>query len=619
MLNIKDIEKINQVAEYYRSPECGRRLQNAAEKFGYTRTKIRKMLITTGDYETEQTKIINGMKNDGKTIQEISDMLGVSLATVSSSLPYNTLFYGTVEPSEHTAAVREYRAYEKKQKKLSALKQRDLKENKKNQEETFLETSRCRGDAMVKAPKPSRRKGEALLPKGLIRLNVRLECPYDEEDRAALHKYAGVKRGDTISRDIIVHEDMPLRSLHYVLQRAFGFRDWHLHSFEISKNRMISVTENSMKNLLNLSGVIFTDRPNNEMHANLYEDMEPHYEGGSFKSWLREQYTRSRYNIGDGIALFHAPTGREKDWPLVVLTSSEEKICKLARVKPLDYEDETPDEFVIHNIRIVSGETINNLGDNISYVKLENPDTFWSESFVECSSEDPDAFFVERLTLGGLDLYCGLRYSHETPTNIIESLPIKNVLALSGDYLPYDAEWNNVHTVTGLKQPQIVSDAEIQSALARQREIMPKPFTDILTYRYDWGDNWRFYITGSRGCSDLVEQGVISKSELKKAINKIEKTGRPVLLARDGDMLIEDVGNIRGFINFLEFLNISEKDVVEEQDLGSSEWIEYTVYGEDGEEDTEKSMRNGFTRTEFLNWAVSQGWHRNDFSNINLL
>lgn len=616
MLNIKDIEKINQVAEYYRSPECGRRLQNAAEKFGYTRTKIRKMLITTGDYETEQTKIINGMKNDGKTIQEISDMLGVSLATVSSSLPYNTLFYGTVEPSEHTAAVREYRAYEKKQKKLSALKQRDLKENKKNQEETFLETSRCRGDAMVKAPKPSRRKGEALLPKGLIRLNVRLECPYDEEDRAALHKYAGVKRGDTISRDIIVHEDMPLRSLHYVLQRAFGFRDWHLHSFEISKNRMISVTENSMKNLLNLSGVIFTDRPFNETHETLYADIEPRYEGGSFKSWLRHHYTDSWYNFGDWLDEFHSPDG-EEDWPLVTHAFSGEKICRLTRVNP--FEADPSNIFAPRNVYIVSEETISDLGGNISYVKVNGSVSLWNNSFEKCDPKDPDAYFIERLTLGDLDLYNGLIYSYDAPTNIIERLPIKNVLALSGDYLPYDAEWNHVHTVTGLKHPQIVSDAEIQSALARQREIMPKPFTDILTYRYDWGDNWRFYITGSRGCSDLVEQGVISESELKKAINKIEKTGRPVLLARDGDMLIEDVGNIKGFINFLEFLNISEKDIVEEHDLGSSEWVEYTVYGEDGEEDTEESMRNGFARTELLNWAVSQGWHRNDVSNINLL
>ena len=617
MLNVKDIEKIKQVAEYYNSPECSRRLQAAAEKFGYTRSKIRKILVTTGDYETEQTKLIQEMEEQGRTVKEISEQLGISPATVSSSLPYRTLFYGSEEPSEHAAAVRQYRAYEKRQKIMSDSKFKDLEEYRRND---FIISIKKGDDEKLKTPKPSRKKGDYLLPKGLIRLNVRLEKPYQEEEIEALRKYAGVERGNTISRDIIVPENMPLRALHYTLQRAFGFRDYHLHCFELFSNDLAGVSGNSMKNLLNLCGVVFTNRPMKEE----YDEWEPRYGGGSFVSWLRSQYTWPWNKLGDWLDDFHAPSGEEDDWPLMSYVSSEEKVCRLTRVNKWDFERyDRRKGYVLRNETIVPEAAVSTLKEGTGYVKITNPKDYYNVKLASCDPNDPDAMRVENLTLGELDIDNGLRYRYETPTFIIERLPIKNVLAVSGDYLPYDDDWNHVHTVTGLKQPQIISDEEIQCAIMKEKDIMPKPFTDVLLYRYDWGDNWKFFITGSRGCSDLVEQGIVTESELTKAVNKIYETDRPVLLARNGDMLIEDAGNISGFINFLEFIDIPEESVIQERYPESKEFIEYTIEepekNTDEDEDDDSLDENGFSRTEIVNWAVMKGWHRNDFSNINLI
>ena len=106
--------------------------------------------------------------------------------------------------------------------------------------------------------KVSSKKGEHTLPSGLIRLHVALGWVDDEEQVQILQQYGGVKRGRTITRDIIVPRNMPLRSLHFTLQRAFGFQESHLHRFEIYGDDLVGVTGDKMENLLNLRGVIFT-------------------------------------------------------------------------------------------------------------------------------------------------------------------------------------------------------------------------------------------------------------------------------------------------------------------------------------------------------------------------
>ena len=115
-------------------------------------------------------------------------------------------------------------------------------------------------------------------------------------------------------------------------------------------------------------------------------------------------------------------------------------------------------------------------------------------------------------------------------------------------------------------------------------------FTDELLYQYDFGDNWQIRITGSRNCVDLV--GKITQDMLDKSNIKARVTYRPVLLARDGEMLIEDVGGTSGYVDFIRSINTMQRGETDE---------------------------NGMSKTQLKEWAKSQGWHKDDSSDYNLL
>ena len=127
-----------------------------------------------------------------------------------------------------------------------------------------------------------------VLPDGLMRLHIQLGN-VTQEDSDSLKKYGNVKRGFTITRDIIVPDEMPLRSLHYVIQRAFGFQDSHEHMFSISPQSVIDVAGDNMGNLLNLRGVIFHYL--GEMDDDFYCMDIPMFTGGNFNKWMQKQYT----------------------------------------------------------------------------------------------------------------------------------------------------------------------------------------------------------------------------------------------------------------------------------------------------------------------------------------
>ena len=68
------------------------------------------------------------------------------------------------------------------------------------------------------------------------------------------------------------------------------------------------------------------------------------------------------------------------------------------------------------------------------------------------------------------------------------------------------------------------------------------------------------------------------------------------MIARDGEMLVDDVGGISGFAEFLEEINPDLK-------------------GLDPDEKEEAKQK----KKQSLTWAKSLGWHRENLSNFNLL
>ena len=498
--------------------------------------------------------------------------------------------------------------------------------------------------------KVSRKKGDYILPNDLIRLHVSLYW-VDEDEAKILQMYGSVTRGKTITRDILVPKNMPLSSLHFTLQRALGFQNSHLHHFELFQSDLQSLTGDKMENLLNMRGIILTQ------DRGPYVVVGPTFKKGSFKKWLRKQYTWPFHYYNDYLEEFNTLDGEEPDEEMLLSQITPDALyCRLKKVHTT--EDQGRDSFFLLSRDKIFSQEI--LGEMIEGGIQEGQGDYfkWSEKerdmlyrLVPCEAEDEKAMKLDILRLGDFSVREGLMaFDYENnPSYVIERLPIGNVLALSSDYLPYDDDGKMIHTVTGLKQPQVFTREEIQKALKKVKIIFPKPFTDMLIYNYDFGDNWRFLITGSKGCSDLVEEGVLSAEDLQKSIEKVQKEDHPVLIAKDGDMLIDDVGNVSGFCDFLmhvkpkadmvmkqapDYWDYSGEDFfswfsddddedlddedLDEEDLDEEEYEEDEwVY--EGEADEDEEDDNGMTVIEHLEWARSQGWHRNDFEDIDLL
>lgn len=82
-----------------------------AEEFEISRIKVRKILITTGDLQYPETKVIQELQRDKKTVKEISKILNISPSTINSLLPYEK---GVYKLSEVSAAAEKMERYRKR-------------------------------------------------------------------------------------------------------------------------------------------------------------------------------------------------------------------------------------------------------------------------------------------------------------------------------------------------------------------------------------------------------------------------------------------------------------------------------------------------------------------------
>jgi len=107
---------IEAVTDTYLNPpentadENGRMYLNLlAEEFSMTPIKVRKLLISSGIYQTEISVRINELYKSGKTIKEIQEIVGLSAASVSGYLPYQKTVYNLEVSTDVANRLRKYR------------------------------------------------------------------------------------------------------------------------------------------------------------------------------------------------------------------------------------------------------------------------------------------------------------------------------------------------------------------------------------------------------------------------------------------------------------------------------------------------------------------------------
>ena len=113
-------------------------------------------------------------------------------------------------------------------------------------------------------------------------------------------------------------------------------------------------------------------------------------------------------------------------------------------------------------------------------------------------------------------------------------------------------------------------------------------------------------VTASLGAADLLENGRVSQEELEQAVLLLMEKYRPVCIAQDGCFVLDDVGGMDGFVQFLKGINQPDKGkaAVEEWRTEDADDEDYGPY-----EDKKASIE----------WAKSLGWSGRKITNKNLL
>ncbi len=74
-----------------------------------TPIEVRKLLISSGAYQTDISMRINELYESGKTIKEIQEIVGLSAASVSGYLPYQKTVYNLEVSTDVANRLRKYR------------------------------------------------------------------------------------------------------------------------------------------------------------------------------------------------------------------------------------------------------------------------------------------------------------------------------------------------------------------------------------------------------------------------------------------------------------------------------------------------------------------------------
>lgn len=150
-------------------------------------------------------------------------------------------------------------------------------------------------------------------------------------------------------------------------------------------------------------------------------------------------------------------------------------------------------------------------------------------------------------------------------------------------------EMNSSLTIEGGTE-SLLERLEVNQVLAVQGEELDLvklfPVTREIIYNYDFGDNWRVAITKKKDCNDLLESNAVSSEELAEANETVLSMHKPVCIYKDGISLMDDVGGLGGFADFLG-----------------------TIYESDDKDD----------RANARAWAQSLGWSARKISNKMML
>lgn len=84
-------------------------MKEVARRHGISEAKVKKLLITAGAFENEISRKVQNLHSAGKSISDISKILGIGETAVNMYLPYTKCIYNAPSPTKNALKIRKCR------------------------------------------------------------------------------------------------------------------------------------------------------------------------------------------------------------------------------------------------------------------------------------------------------------------------------------------------------------------------------------------------------------------------------------------------------------------------------------------------------------------------------
>ena len=320
----------------------------------------------------------------------------------------------------------------------------------------------------------------------------------------------------SISREAAVPGDMTLYGLHLLIQRAFGWKNIHLHKFKLKDRDFDKLSGGCIETVLKLCGVII--RPKSEdgfewhrhelVRSGIFtEDIrieDSFYLNMIMAEGLRESFEKCRAGYEAG--------KRER------LLSGCNRLLERLRIEEVFKEEERNRYFdSAYEKRRLWKERLLKTAEDTA-VRLE------TEKY-----RDPEVFSDME---NAVKDYISCRKAYISAMSRVKSKEVK----------PQEPEAAfRGKKDTALMAYALKDAAEAAHAFTEPFDPVIEPFFSAVEYRYDSGDEWCVNVT----CSGMLETG--------DGIGDV-----PRLISTDGLNPMDDIGGTDGFFDFLRQLKDSE-------------------------------------------------------------
>lgn len=362
----------------------------------------------------------------------------------------------------------------------------------------------------------------------ITRLYLEIADPYNHQSLNAKNLHlANAERG--ISRELYISSNTSLFKLHLIIQKLFGWKDFFPHRFTLSNKDFDNLTHGKPDIYSNFCGTLF--RP---IKAQSFDWCWHDFRDDSELALCGVMV--------DGSFVYCKKFCDPENLESKVQKLNEDANCLIERLTLREIlKPYQKDKVDAQSFKLLSEWIKKTVADSDSCMKR----------LMDFKTENPEEFNKECNALTELDRW---KESYECLLRIRY-----NPAAIEARYgLRYtDAE--------KLHRDMLISCFEHSRNLVENYNPMPETFFNEITYKYDRVQKWEVRIH----CLDIFEKkdsiwiGGLEKEipkEERELLDKVYNTQSPVCSDYDGVFLMDNIGGISGFFDFLRVLKGSDKE-----------------------------------------------------------